>query len=414
MALDPSRKVVIVDDDPDILRVVERRLRTDGYDVTTAADGSSGLQAIRAERPRVAILDLMMPKIHGFELCREIRADASLESTHIIITSAKSFPIDQLKARELGANEYVTKPYELDELAARVRAVVEHTSPILVKFWGTRGSIPTPGRSTAHYGGNTACVEIRCGGRILMLDCGTGAREMGLALAQEFEGRQLELHTFIGHTHWDHIQGFPFFAPAYVPSSRLKLYSLRGAEKSLQKVFTGQMDASYFPVTLGDLAAHLDFVEIGEEVRVGEVRVTHTYLNHPGIAIGFRIEYGGRAIVYVSDHESYSRMSGANDHNRKLDRELSHFARGADLYIREAQYTAEEYPSKRAWGHSVWSDVLDCAHAASAKKLALTHHDPMHDDAQLDDIAEQALAYMEQHEMRFELVMAADYLELQV
>jgi phosphoribosyl 1,2-cyclic phosphodiesterase/ActR/RegA family two-component response regulator len=413
MPPDPSRTVVIVDDDPDIVRLAERRLRADGFAVATAADGAAGLQVIRSERPRVAILDLMMPKMHGFELCQEIRADPTLEATHIIITSAKSFAIDQLKAREFGANEYVTKPYDLENLVARVKAVFE-SSPILVRFWGTRGSIPTPGRSTARYGGNTACVEVRCGETILMLDCGTGARELGLALAREFDGRRLDLHAFIGHTHWDHIQGFPFFAPAYVPSSRITFYSMRGAEKSLRKVFTGQMDAAYFPVTLRELAAHLDFVEIDEEIRIGDIRVGHAYLNHPGVAIGFRIEYGGRSIVYVSDHEDYCRMSGDNEHNRRLDRDLSNFAHGADLYIREAQYTEEEYLTKRAWGHSVWSDVLDCAHAASAKRLALYHHDPMHDDAQLDAIAEQAHSYMERHNMRFDLVMASDYLELRV
>jgi phosphoribosyl 1,2-cyclic phosphodiesterase len=174
------------------------------------------------------------------------------------------------------------------------------------------------------------------------------------------------------------------------------------------------MDAAYFPVTLGDLAAHLDFVELDEEVRIGDIRVTHTYLNHPGVAIGFRIEYGGRAIVYVSDHEAYTRMSGDNEHNRKMDREMSRFAQGADLYIREAQYTAEEYPDRRAWGHSVWSDVLDCAHAAGARRLVLHHHDPMHDDAQLDAIAEQAHEYRGRHGMEFELLMASDYLELSV
>jgi phosphoribosyl 1,2-cyclic phosphodiesterase len=414
VAGDPVRKVVVVDDDLDILRIVERRLRADGFDVYTAPDGSTGLQVIRAERPRVAILDLMMPRMHGFALCQEIRADPTLASTHIIITSAKAFPIDQIKAREFGANEYITKPYDLDQLADAVKAVFDDASPIRVKFWGTRGSIPTPGRSTARYGGNTACVEIRCGETIMMLDCGTGAREMGLSLADEFRGRRLELHAFIGHTHWDHIQGFPFFAPAYDPTSRITLYSLRGAEKSLQKVFTGQMDAAYFPVTLGDLSAHLAFVEIGDEVKIGDARITHAYLNHPGVAIGFRIEYGGRSIVYVSDHESYCRMSGDNEHNRKLDSDLSRFAHDADLYIREAQYTEEEYRTKRTWGHSVWNDVVDCAHSADAKKLVLYHHDPMHDDAQLDQVAAEAREYMRRHGMHFELVMASDYLELRV
>jgi phosphoribosyl 1,2-cyclic phosphodiesterase/ActR/RegA family two-component response regulator len=415
VSADPIRKVVIVDDDVDILRIAAKRLRAAGYEVITATDGPSGLQAIRAERPKLALLDLMMPGLHGFAVCQEIRSDPTLASTHIVITTAKAFPTDKQQAREAGANDYITKPYALEELVVLVDAVFANArSPIRVKFWGTRGSIPTPGPSTARYGGNTACIELRCGDTVMMLDCGTGAREMGLALNEEFDGKRLDLHAFIGHTHWDHIQGFPFFAPAYSPTARIKLYSLRGAEKSLQKVFTGQMDASYFPVRLGDLAAHLEFIEIGEEVEVGGARITHAFLNHPGVAVGFRFEYEGRSLVYVSDHENYCRMSGNNEHNRKLDQRLSEFARGADLYIREAQYTEEEYQARRTWGHSVWSDALDCAHAAKVKKLALYHHDPMHDDEQLDSIARQARDYMLHRDMGFELLMAADYLELNV
>jgi phosphoribosyl 1,2-cyclic phosphodiesterase/ActR/RegA family two-component response regulator len=415
VAGDLIRKVVVVDDDVDILRIVAKRLRASGYEVITASDGASGLQAIRAERPRLALLDLMMPGLHGFAVCQEIRADPTLSSTHVIVTTAKAFPVDKQQAREAGANDYITKPYSLDDLVTMVDAVFSSSrTPIRVKFWGTRGSIPTPGPSTARYGGNTACVELRFGDTIVMLDCGTGAREMGLALMDEFAGRRMDLHGFIGHTHWDHIQGFPFFAPAYEPNARIKLYSLRGAEKSLQKVFTGQMDAAYFPVTLGDLSAHLEFIEIGEELEVGGAKVTHAYLNHPGVAIGFRFEYHGRSVVYVSDHENYCRMSGNNEHNRRLDRELSEFARGADLYIREAQYTEEEYRTKRTWGHSVWSDALDCAHAAKVRKVALYHHDPMHDDEQLDTIARQARDYMLHRDMGFDLLMAADYLELYV
>lgn len=285
-----------------------------------------------------------------------------------------------------------------------------------IRFWGVRGAIPAPGPETNRYGGNTSCVSVMGGGgQLVILDMGTGVVRLGQALlAGEMGKGQGFASVLLSHAHWDHIQGFPFFAPAYDPRARITLYSLRGAEKSLQKVFTGQMDASYFPVTLGDLAAHIEFVELGEEVNVGGACVTHAYLNHPGVAIGFRIEYGGRSIVYVSDHENYCRMSGDNDSNRKLDRELSEFARGADLYIREAQYTEDEYKTKRTWGHSVWSDVVDCAHVADVKKLALYHHDPMHDDEHLDEIARQAHEYMKRHDMRFQLLMASDYLELRV
>jgi phosphoribosyl 1,2-cyclic phosphodiesterase len=283
---------------------------------------------------------------------------------------------------------------------------------ITVKFWGTRGSIATPGPATSRYGGNTSCVEIRVGSTILMMDCGTGAREMGLALAGEFKGRPTQVHLFVSHTHWDHIQGFPFFAPAYVPGNQLTIYSVRGTDKSLEKIFTGQMDASYFPVELADLRASLHFVELQGPVTIGPAAVSHIYLNHPGIAIGFRIQIGQKAVVYVTDHEPYSLRSGKSEHTLRKDKEVTDFARGADLYIREAQYTDEEYPAKRGWGHATWSNVLDSAHEARVGRLALFHHDPMRDDNALDQIVAACHARMRARAMTFKCIAASDRLEI--
>jgi len=156
--------------------------------------------------------------------------------------------------------------------------------------------------------GSQHVLEVN--GRMIMLDCGTGAREMGLALQREFEGRPVDVAVFVGHTHWDHIQGFPFFMPAYVAGTRLTIHSLRGSDKSLEKVFTGQMDSSYFPVATSDLMARLQFVELDGTVKLGDAKVSHVYLNHPGLAIGFRIDIGKKSVVYISDHEPYHRLSG--------------------------------------------------------------------------------------------------------
>ena len=406
-------KVVLVDDDADVRRVAEFRLKAAGYEVMAASDGEAGLQLIRAERPRVVLLDLMMPKIHGYAVLQQIRSDPTLRGIRVIVTSAKTYPADIQKAKDVGADDYLTKPYDLDLLVAKVRAALDAAGPrVTVRFWGTRGSIPTPGPRTIRYGGNTACVEIRCGSIIIMLDCGTGAREMGLALQREFEGRPVDVAVFVGHTHWDHIQGFPFFMPAYVPGTRLTIHSLRGSDKSLEKVFTGQMDSSYFPVSVTDLMARLQFVELDAVVKLGDATVSHVYLNHPGMAIGFRVDIGKKSVVYISDHEPYRRLSGDNEHNRKLDREIDEFARGADLYIREAQYTDEEYPGKRGWGHSTWSDALESAHEANVNLLALYHHDPMHDDDFIDRVVSECRAAMQHRRMNFVCFAAADNLEL--
>ena len=405
----PGDKVLVIDDDPDIRRVVERRLRAAQYEVLTAGDGEAGLRLARAEHPRVVLLDLMMPRVHGFQVCQEIRNDPSLRSIKVIITSAKAYPVDIKKAKDVGADEYLTKPYDLEEMVTKVQALLDAAgAPVRVKFWGTRGSIPTPGPATQRYGGNTSCVEVRWGDNILLLDCGSGARELGLALSREFKGRTLDAHIFVGHTHWDHIQGFPFFVPAYVPGTRLTLYSLRGADKSLEKVFTGQMDGSYFPVSLADMMARLQFVELEGEVAIGGAKVSHVYLNHPGLAIGFRIQLGPKSLVYLSDHEPYWRLSGDNEHNRKLEREVTEFARDADLCIREAQYTDEEYAVKRGWGHSTWSDALESAHEANVKVLALYHHDPMHDDDAMDRIVADCQARMRDRGMTFLCFAASD------
>ena len=406
--------IVLADDDADIRRIVELRLRMAGYRILTAADGEAGLQLIKAEKPRVAMLDLMMPRKHGFTVIQEIRSDPELRSVFIIVGSAKTYAPDVRRAKELGADLYLTKPYDMDALIRTLKeATVAASSALLVRFWGTRGSIATPGRATLRYGGNTACTEVRCGETVVLLDCGTGAREAGLALSREFKGRPIHIHVFVSHTHWDHIQGFPFFMPAYVPGNRVSICSLRGSDKSLERVFTGQMDSSYFPVDLRDMFAQLQFVELeGPPLQVGEVQVSHIYLNHPGIAIGFRINWRGKSVVYVTDHEPYVRLSGDNEFNRKLDREIDAFAGGADLYIREAQYTEEEYSTKKGWGHSTWKDALESAQAAGVRRLSLFHHDPMRDDDALDQMIASCHGYMKECGMSFDCTAAAENQEL--
>jgi phosphoribosyl 1,2-cyclic phosphodiesterase/CheY-like chemotaxis protein len=406
-------QIVLVEDDADIRRMTELGIRSAGFEVSSASDGEAGLKMIRAERPRLVLLDLMMPKMHGFAVCQEIRKDPDLRGIHIIVTSAKTYAPDMKKAIEVGANVYLTKPYDLPALIGMIQKVLGTPGLIFnVKFWGTRGSIATPGPSTLRYGGNTSCTEVRCGENVLMLDCGTGAREAGLALLREFQGKPLHLHLFVGHTHWDHIQGFPFFMPVYVPGNQFSIYSLRGSDKTLEKVFTGQMDSSYFPVDLTDLQSTLEFIELSGPVDIGGARVSHFYLNHPGLAIAFRIEYEGKVLVYVADHEPYWRLCGDNELNRKLDREVDEFAAGADIYIREAQYTEDEYAAKRGWGHSTWKDAVESAHAAKVRRLILFHHDPMHDDSTIDRIVAACRAHMADRNMDFECSAAEENTQL--
>jgi phosphoribosyl 1,2-cyclic phosphodiesterase len=258
-----------------------------------------------------------------------------------------------------------------------------------VRFWGTRGSIATPGPDTAGYGGNTSCVEVRAGGEVLVFDAGTGIRPLGLALMEEFGTRPFSVHLFISHAHWDHIQGFPFFMPAYARSVSLHVYGASGPRRSLEMLLRGLMDTDYFPVALGDLDASLATHEFrGDDFQVGDVTVSGCYLNHPGMALGYRVRHAGKTVVYATDHEPYrstlpalgGRGEAGRRYGAELDTELIRFVEGADLYIGEAQYTDEEYPTKVGWGHSPLSATVGVALAAGAGALALFHHDPMHAD----------------------------------
>ena len=262
-----------------------------------------------------------------------------------------------------------------------------------VRFWGTRGSLAKPGPSTLRYGGNTSCVEVRAyDGTLIVLDCGTGAHELGVALLATGE-HPLRGHLLLTHTHWDHIQGLPFFGPLFVPGNEWDIYAPQGLARRLEQTLAGQMEYAYFPVTLDQLGATVRYHELVEgSFDLGAVRVTTRYLNHPGLALGYRLEAGGATVVHASDHEPHSRhqpsAGAAAARVHPEDQRHVEFLAGADLVIHDAQYTLAEYPEKLTWGHSPAELVVDFAVAAGAQRLALFHHDPMRSDADVDRMVE--------------------------
>jgi len=256
-----------------------------------------------------------------------------------------------------------------------------------VRFWGTRGSIATPGRGTIRFGGNTSCVEVTTDSGVqLILDCGTGARE--LATSMMSGGAQgLNCHILLGHTHWDHIQGFPFFAPLFVPGNKITVCGPKGSGGTLHEVLSGQMEFDYFPVEIGQLPATITFQELEEGTHeIGGARVIVQYLHHPAMTLGYRVEADGAAVVYSSDHEPFSETfwhgNPAAGHPESIvhegDRRHARFLQGAGLVIHDAQYTPEEFPAKKTWGHSTYEYAVGLATAAGVQRLALTHHDPTH------------------------------------
>ena len=256
-----------------------------------------------------------------------------------------------------------------------------------VTFWGTRGSVPCPSRDTIKYGGNTSCVEVRTkSGQLIVIDCGTGGHALGRKLSNN--GGQASGALLISHTHWDHIQGVPFFQPLFDAENRWDVYAPRGLGQSLKDTLSGQMQYAYFPITLEAMGAEIRFHELVEGVfELGEARITAQYLNHPALTLGYRVEADGAAIVYACDHESFSRMA-IPDEAALSEHEARHidFLKDADLVIHDAQYTADEYADKTGWGHSTVEYAIAVARAAGAKRLAITHHDPMRTDADLDAI----------------------------
>ena len=269
-----------------------------------------------------------------------------------------------------------------------------------VRLWGTRGSIATPGPDTVRYGGNTSCVSATTqAGAIFVFDCGTGARALGAALQSNAGNQPLDVTILLSHTHWDHIQGFPFFAPLFVPGNKITVCGPEGSGHSLREVLAGQMEFTYFPVDIGALPARIDFRELAEGThQLGGAQVSVQYLHHPAMALGYRVESDGASVVYLCDHEPFSDTLWTADGARgrltsivhEGDRRHAEFMSGAGLVIHDAQYTPEEYPSHRTWGHSTYEYAISLAASAGARQVLLTHHDPSHDDAAVERIEVRA------------------------
>lgn len=254
-----------------------------------------------------------------------------------------------------------------------------------VRFWGTRGSLAKPGPNTVRYGGNTSCVSVQTdSGTLLVIDCGTGVHELGQHLLATRSG-PIHGHVLISHTHWDHIQGIPFFAPLFMAGHRWDFYAAQGFGESLRETLAGQMEYTYFPVTPEAFNASVHYHHLGEgSFRIGDALIRTRYLNHPALTLAFRIEVDGAVLVYACDHEPHAEEAARGGALQGEDLEHVAFLRDADLVIHDAQYCAAEYPNKIGWGHSTVEYATRVAAAAGVRRLALTHHDPLRHDAAVD------------------------------
>jgi phosphoribosyl 1,2-cyclic phosphodiesterase/CheY-like chemotaxis protein len=256
-----------------------------------------------------------------------------------------------------------------------------------VQFYGTRGSLPVPGPRTVRYGGNTSCTAVRsASGTLVVLDMGTGA----FALGQELAAAQKPIkgHVLISHTHWDHIQGLPFFAPFFRPGNEWDVYAPRGLGSSLRETLSGQMQYTYFPLELEQLGATIHYHDLVEgTLTLDDIAVETQYLNHPALTLGYKLKADGATLVHALDHEPFAPvLAGGSGPIEGADLRHSEFLAGADLVIHDAQYLAEEFGSKVGWGPSTVEYALHVARSAGVRKLALTHHDPERSDDAIDAI----------------------------
>ena len=257
------------------------------------------------------------------------------------------------------------------------------STALTVRFWGVRGSIACPSPGYMGFGGNTSCVEVRAGSRVVILDAGTGIRPLGQQLRRE---GALDADILFSHTHWDHVNGFPFFAPAFEPDNAFRVFAGHlGEQGGIREAIAGHMHEPMFPVPLDVMRARLSFTDFsaGETLDLGRgLRVRTAPLNHPNGATAYRIEHGGRSVCYVTDTEH---VPG------RPDERILGLVAGADLVIYDSTYTDTEFPARVGWGHSTWQEGLRLARRAGAKRLVVFHHDPDHDDATMTAI-EQELA----------------------
>lgn len=432
-------RVLIIEDDPESRRALAGLFAHEDWKVLQATDGDVGIELALRNRPELILCDLLMPKSNGFQVCRAIREQ--LQPTKIIVVSGRDYGVDKISALHAGADDYLVKPVTWELLSRTIDRLLpeiprqpkptpsawDDSQLARIKFWGVRGSIPIPGKSTVHYGGNTSCVEVRADGEIIVLDAGSGIRLLGLALDKEFGSRSMKLTLLITHTHWDHIQGLPFFSPAYNQKNLIHVLGYEGARAGLATILAIQMETPFFPVSLRDLPSYLWIEELREmEFQIGKIQVRSKFANHPGICVGYRLFTSSGSIAFFPDNEPYEQLKlqlassdGISEHEARdfaaAERaKMVDFLRDCDVAILDTQYTDDEYTKHIGWGHSSLSSVISLALDADVHKLLLFHHDPSHDDQMVDKMAEHARALVRKSGKSLEVEPAREGAEISI
>lgn len=372
-----EKKILVIDDDKTLLNLIKIRLSKLGYNVLTLDDSSLVIQKINSFGPDVLIVDLMMPDVDGFAVIKKVKESSKYSTLKIIVMSAKTFDFDKKRAYELGADAYLIKPVQPEILADSLEKVI--SDEIKVTFWGTRGTVPTPGKTTLKYGGNTPCVSVELSkDSIFVFDAGTGIINFGKHLVSHKNTHKINI--FISHPHWDHIHGFPFFLPAYMKGNEIAIHGSSHGDISVREVISGQMESIYFPITLKEFAARIYFNELSEgQYNIEGISINTIMLNHPGNTLGYKLkDTRGKTLAYITDNELVTdKTDNRHGHFRK---KLVKFLDKVDVLIHDTTYFDDEYKTRVGWGHPPLTEVLKLAIDAKVKSLYLFHHDPDHSD----------------------------------
>ncbi len=435
----PEKKRILIADPSSLtLREIFQSPEAQNYDIQTVDNGPACIELLESFKPHLLCIELLLPKMHGIEILKFLKTDPIYRNTGVIMTSSLTMIQNYNATIELGANYFLTKPFSHGEFFYLVKRYFEGTlspapfktemphfegstcfNPIVdsssyIKFWGTRGSSPVSGAKYIKYGGNTTCLEIRHHDTLIILDAGSGIRELGEILNIQ---RPQKLSLLIGHTHWDHIIGFPFFAPVYNKNCSIDVLSPIGYQKEAEELFNDMLSFGYFPVRLEEMFASLSFNELrdGSVLKFGDITICCHYAHHPGPTLCFKIISPTKTIGYVTDNELLLGYHGSpqaigRDHYLlEPHLNLISFLEDCHVLIHEAQYSPQEYYSKVGWGHSSVSNVVALIkHLKKCQEWIVTHHDPRHTDEDLMKKAELHQHLLRESNINIHFKMAYD------
>jgi phosphoribosyl 1,2-cyclic phosphodiesterase len=403
--------VFVVDDSRTQADIARALLEKAGHEAIISTASEEALARIPCVRPDCVLLDLMMPGLDGYELCRRLRAMPELERTRIVVVSSKAFPFERKRAAEMGADGYFVKPLSPSTFTAELERLVAGT--LIVSFWGVRGTLPVSRPEARRYGGNTLCVSIDFPDRrLFVFDAGTGIRALSDALMAAGRTR-LEARVLISHPHWDHINALPFFVPFYMQGNSFEICGPSHGDITMRGLINAQMDSVYFPITTREFAADVQYRDLTDGVHeIGGVAVRTMLLNHPGNCLGYRLEYEGRSLCYVTDNELYPADSPYR--SDEYAERLVNFCRDADVLITDCTYADADYPRHMHWGHSSVSQVAELAWRARVRALYLVHHDPSQNDDAIDAKLADARARLAEHGARTQVTAPVERAQIQL